>query len=513
MHLQFVKIPLICRYGKILSLFHWNTLFRRLISYNSFQVPSTTLSVYHHNLFIFIYLKYIQQQNRTIGTMGKGGQQQSSNAPTSAPLLSSKVQEAADQSLIWRSPYNPLDKNAPALPTKGQIRAVIPSECFHRSYFWSMFYLVRDCIMAGAFAYGTSQVLSTNVPSMTNPLAVLLWIVGWSFYAFGMGTILTGPWVLGHECGHGAFSPSQSFNDIVGFITHQALLVPYFAWQYTHAKHHRRTNHLIDGESHVPSSAHDNGLGPNLERNSFYAAWHEAMGDGAFALFQIWTHLVLGWPLYLLGLASTGKLDYTGQPLNGRIADHFRPKSSMFNPKMEFKIVLGTFTEIISIVGLIYAAHFHFGHLPVFLWYWCPYFVTNGWLVLYTWLQHTDPSIPHYGDGEWTWVRGALSTIDRPYGIFDFFHHCIGSTHVVHHLFHEMPWYNATKATIAVRAYLEPMGLYNYDPKPWYTEMWRIARTCHYVNGSEGIQYFQSLENVPRSSKDCTATSNKSKSA
>lgn len=354
--------------------------------------------------------------------------------------------------------------------------------------------------MATAFAYGTSLVLSTDLPDVSEGLAkVVTWIVGWSLYAFWMGTILTGPWVLGHECGHGAFSPSQTFNDAVGFVVHQALLVPYFAWQYSHAKHHRRTNHLRDGESHVPSTARDNGLGAHLERHSLYAAWHEAMGDGAFAMFQIWSHLAVGWPLYLLGLASTGKLKHDGTPLDGAIADHFRPHSPMFPRKVGFKILLSTLTLVASIVALLYLGH-SVGHLKVFLWYWCPYFVVNAWLVLYTWLQHTDPSVPHYGDGEWTWVRGALSTIDRSYGIFDLFHHTIGSTHVVHHLFHEMPWYHAGQATVAVQAYLEPMGLYNHDPTPWLLAMWRIAHTCHYVETDTGIQYFQSLENVPRTS-------------
>jgi fatty acid desaturase len=440
--------------------------------------------------------------------MGKGGQQAASaraattstTISTRESLLSSTAEENGSSS-FWRSPYNPLDKNAPVLPTKSQIRAVIPPECFERSYFWSMFYLLRDCAMAAAFVYGTSQVLSTDLPTdVTNVNEVATWVAGWSLYAFWMGTILTGPWVLGHECGHGAFSPSQTFNDVVGFVVHQALLVPYFAWQYTHAKHHRRTNHLTDGESHVPSTGVENGLGPHNDRQSFYAVLHEAMGDGAFAVFQIWTHLVIGWPLYLLGLASTGKLKHDGTPLNGAVADHFRPHSPMFPAKMSTKILLSTVTEIVTLAGLIYLGH-TVGHIKVFLWYWCPYFYVNAWLVLYTWLQHTDPSVPQYGDGEWTWVKGALSTIDRPYGIFDFFHHTIGSTHVVHHLFHEMPWYNAGKATVAVKAFLEPQGLYNYDPTHWILAMWRIAHTCHYVEADTGIQYFKSLEDVPRSNE------------
>lgn len=416
--------------------------------------------------------------------MGKGGR-------------STKQYENVDSG-VWKSSYNPLDPKAPELPTKGQLKAVIPKHCFNRSYFWSMFYLFRDFAMAGAFVYATSLVLSTDLPSIWEPVEVAKWVVGWSFYAFWMGTIMTGPWVLAHECGHGAFSPSQTFNDFIGFIVHQFLLVPYFAWQYTHAKHHRRTNHLSDGESHVPSTGEENGLGKNNERLSFYAVLHEAMGDGAFAVFQVWTHLFIGWPLYLMGLASTGKVAQDGTPLDGRIADHFRPSSPMFPEKISGKIFLSTVTVILSCAALGYAA-FEYGVLPVTLWYLGPYTWVNAWLVLYTWLQHTDPSVPHYGEGEWTWVKGGLSTIDRPYGIFDFFHHCIGSTHVAHHLFHEMPWYNAIEATAALKANLEPKGLYNYDPTNFVSAMWKIAHTCHYVDSIEGIQYYKSLEDVPRS--------------
>lgn len=416
--------------------------------------------------------------------MGKGGR--------SEPMVSKRQEDDA----VWRSPYDPLDPKAPELPTKGQIKASIPAHCFQRSYFWSMMYVVQDTAMAVAFVYATSQVLSTDIPA--NAMHIPLWALGWYAYAFWQGAILTGHWVLAHECGHGAFSPSQTFNDIIGFVLHQALLVPYFAWQYTHAKHHRRTNHLVEGESHVPSTAADNGLGENNSRDSFYAVMHEAMGDGAFAAFQVWVHLVVGWPAYLLGLASTGKLTQKGEPLDGAIMDHFRPSSPMFPEKLAPKIFMSTATVILTCIGLGYAM-VHFGALPVILWYWGPYMHVNAWLVLYTWLQHTDPSIPHYGDGHWTWVKGALSTIDRPYGIFDFFHHRIGSTHVAHHLFHEMPFYHAKEATAALKEYLEPLGLYNYDPTPWYMAMWRIAHTCHYVESNEGIQYLKSLEDVPLS--------------
>lgn len=421
--------------------------------------------------------------------MGKGGRKEVSTARSeNQPTDSSKPK-------VWQSQYNPLDPNAPKLPTKGQIKASIPKECFERSALHSFYFVFRDSVMAVALVYLTNQVLSTDLPSNLLSLEALGWLIGWNVYAFWMGTILTGHWVLAHECGHGAFSSSQTLNDIVGFVLHQALLVPYFAWQYSHAKHHRRTNHLTDGESHVPSTGTENGLGPNNERLSFYAVLHDAVGDGAFAIFQLWSHLAIGWPLYLMGLASTGRLANDGTPLDGEIIDHFRPSSKMFPKKIGAKILMSTIGVIATLIFLVKLS-FDVGFLKVTLWYWQPYLWVNFWLVLYTWLQHNDPSVPQYGAEEWTWVRGALSTIDRPYGIFDFFHHKIGSTHVAHHLFHEMPFYKADEATAAIKEFLGP--LYNYDPTPWYLAAWRIAKRCHYVEDINGIQYYKSLEDIPR---------------
>lgn len=78
------------------------------------------------------------------------------------------------------------------------------------------------------------------------------YISGW-VYALIQGTALVSLWYLAHECGHGAFSSFPIVNDIVGFILHTGLLVPYFAWKRTHAMHHAKSNHLLDGESSNPS--------------------------------------------------------------------------------------------------------------------------------------------------------------------------------------------------------------------------------------------------------------------
>ena len=125
-----------------------------------------------------------------------------------------------------------------------------------------------------------------------------------------------------------------------------------------------------------------------------------------------------------------------------------------------------------------------------------PILFCNFWFITITHLQHTDPTVPLYGEDEWTWMRGALATVDRDYGIFNFLHHNAGSTHIVHHLFHEIPFYNSVKATKAVRDFLEPKGLYNFDPAPWWKAVWRIFRNCQYVDDTCGVQYKKSFDNI-----------------
>jgi fatty acid desaturase len=41
--------------------------------------------------------------------------------------------------------------------------------------------------------------------------------------------------------------------------------------------------------------------------------------------------------------------------------------------------------------------------------------LANHWIVMLTFLHHSDLTIPHYRAGEWNWLRGALTTVDRPF--------------------------------------------------------------------------------------------------
>ena len=230
----------------------------------------------------------------------------------------------------------------------------------------------------------------------------------WFAYAFAQGTVATGMWVVAHECGHGAFSDNKVLQDAVGYVLHSLLLVPYFSWQRSHAVHHSRTNHLTEGETHCPPVK-----GETLSGH-LVAAHRFLLGELGVGVYQLVTHLLLGWPLYLLAGA-------TGGPSRG-VTNHFVPWSDSLFPGFRWK-----FKVLVSDVGV--AATLYLLKLwaeatswrEVGLLYFGPYLGVNFWLVLYTWLQHTDVDVPHLDASEWTWERGAFLTIDRPYGpVLDF---------------------------------------------------------------------------------------------
>jgi len=100
-------------------------------------------------------------------------------------------------------------------------------------------------------------------------------------------------------------------------------------------------------------------------------------------------------------------------------------------------------------------------------------------------LQHTDVDVPHFSKEDHTFMRGALHTIDRPYdkldpwGLIDFLHHKIGTTHVAHHIDSTIPHYKAQIATDAIKEnYPE---IYLYDDTPIPQALWRVSRGCTVV--------------------------------
>jgi len=106
------------------------------------------------------------------------------------------------------------------------------------------------------------------------------------------------------------------------------------------------------------------------------------------------------------------------------------------------------------------------------------------WLVMYTDLQHTDVRIPHYRGEAMEWIKGALCTMDRDYGMYNIMHHHIGDTHVAHHLFSYMPHYHAQEATEAIKPILGKYYLVDNKPagmRGVVQALYETATQCRYV--------------------------------
>ena len=95
-----------------------------------------------------------------------------------------------------------------------------------------------------------------------------------------------------------------------------------------------------------------------------------------------------------------------------------------------------------------------------------------------TFLQHSDAQLPHYAPSKWTFARGALATIDRPFFglVGPYILHGIAETHVAHHICSKIPHYNAWEATEALKTFLGPH--YYKSEENFLVSFWRSSQDC-----------------------------------
>jgi omega-3 fatty acid desaturase (delta-15 desaturase) len=192
--------------------------------------------------------------------------------------------------------------------------------------------------------------------------------------------------------------------------------------------------------------------------------------------FRFSAYLFGGWPMYLLmGMAKRD--DYHFWP-NDKLCKNSEERGQM----IESIVWIAGFVSLLSFIG--YAQGFAF----VLVYYGLPYFVFSSWISLVTHLHHTHPDVPWYRDPDWSYLRGALSTVDRNYGLIEDIHHNIG-THIVHHLFHKIPHYNLKEATEAIKPIL---GEYHKKSEETVLKtVTKIWANCRFVSDNGTVMFYQ----------------------
>lgn len=343
--------------------------------------------------------------------------------------------------------------------TLRDLRAAVPEHCFQPSTARSLVYLAGDVALL-ATAYTLLGI------SDSWALRPLLW--------FWAGTALFSLYVIGHDCGHGSFSRHRWLNDLVGHVTNTIVLVPYHAWRLSHRIHHRHVGDVEFDETWYPLT------------ESLYRAMPWYARAARFHLIP------LAFPLYLIRRTW------------GRTGSHFDPWSELFRPS-ERRIVATSVACCAVALAAFGVGAVVLGPRVVADYYLCPYLVFVIWLDVVTYLHHTSDDLPWYRGKAWTRLRGALSTIDRDYGLFKHVHHHIG-THVAHHLFPAIPHYRLREATRALRPTLGEH--YRVSDEPLWRAFWRSARSCRVVPDSGEVVFARPRLGAYHTSQRCRSAAN-----
>ncbi|KAJ4840688.1 hypothetical protein Tsubulata_035798 [Turnera subulata] len=340
--------------------------------------------------------------------------------------------------------------------TLATIKKAIPAHCFHRSLLRSLSYLFCNLTICCTLFYAEQ----TYIPILPTPLNY----VGLPIYWFIQGAFMAGMWVLCHELGHHAFSEYPWVDNILGLIIHSALMTPYFSWKYSHRRHHSNTGSLAYDEVYPP---------PLKDSIPWYAKY---MDNPVRRVIGIVCMLFVAFPLYLLFNVYSRKHD--------RFANHFDPYSPIFNDSERLQVVISD-AGILAALYVFYSLSTAHGFAWFFCAYLAPLLVMFALIITTTFLQHTNPTIPHYDNSEWEWLRGALCTIDLDYGpwLNKVFHYS-NTTHICHHLFPMIPHYHAREATEAIKPVLG--DYYQIDSTPIPKLLYRAAKECIYAEPDEG---------------------------
>jgi omega-6 fatty acid desaturase (delta-12 desaturase) len=305
--------------------------------------------------------------------------------------------------------------------TIGTVRDAIPKECHtidaRRSWTALAVALVRVAVSLALLwlvqpTWGIG--LAWQIPAL---LAAWLF-AGWCF---------TGVFVLGHDCGHMAFSDRRWVNVLVGHLCLSPVFTGFHNWRIWHNYHHAKTQ--LRGQD--PDWAEKMMTRAEYDRAKLGEKAHVRLGFGT--------------PLGLLVGFWVGMFRRTFmKTLASQVPLAKGAERELFTSTMVMLATSGSIT---------WALFHHGGAWMVLKYYYVPAFIAAAHGAMLTYLHHTSADAMVFDKADWTPFRGQVAStfnVRFPKWIEALWFEI--NIHLVHHLAPRVPWYNLTAATEAIRA-------------------------------------------------------------
>ncbi|MEM6718168.1 MAG: fatty acid desaturase [Bacteroidota bacterium] len=269
----------------------------------------------------------------------------------------------------------------------------------------SLFHFFKFLAFVIVFFIAQFLVLKTDIGSVAY-IAIAIVI------SFFHGLTYLSLWLIGHDCGHSAFSNNKKINQWVGSIATSFMLMNYENFKRSHNMHH----------NFVGNIERDEAFGPKAKRKDF--------------LVQRIVRCIVLIPFlaYLLGILLPSLTKTPGY------VNYFWPDKTK-------KSIQAFGFVVLQIVGLVLIASFlpfiYFTFVGII-----PILVSWLFFLVTTFLNHTGEHTKWYPNKIWTYDKGVFNTINLSYGpVIDYFLIGLGRDHFAHHINPSIPHYKLKQAT------------------------------------------------------------------
>jgi len=289
------------------------------------------------------------------------------------------------------------------------------------------------------------QLVSTVVPLLAC-FVLMYWSLSVSYLltlalALPAAGLAIRTFIIMHDCGHGSFLPSRTWNDIVGWATGILTATPYSHWRREHAIHHATSGHLAQrGTGDITTLTVREYLTANWWKRTYYRLYRN--------------------PLVLLGVGPTFLL-----------IKHRWPARDLAGKREKLNVHLTN----LALAALITVTSLLIGFRE-FMMIWLPIVLLSGTAgVLLFYVQHQFEDAYWREGGEWDYATAAVagSSYFRLPKVLQWFTGNIGFHHV-HHLSPKIPNYQLERChrenptfqkvtTLTIGQSLRTLGLKLFD--------------------------------------------------